>query len=578
MRKKSAAKKEKIRKLAEAGKNADSVVSERHKSETGKKTLELDSDTESDAESSVLKINEKFADRFEHNQELSERQRLEEKYKDVDLEEESSSSEDEDDVGELITEEIEEGIQKVLRAIRENPKSLLKQDVKFFPEASEDSIGAKEKAQKPMLLKDYHRQNLLSTAETDEKPYAIQEREERAKLISQLHDEEEDGEDADDFLVKRNTQREVQAVELPDPENDGNAFLQAYTSSKAWVPKNIDPKTGKEILPSYDDLVEDDSEDDDIAEQFETAYNFRYEDPNAVDLVSYARNQSTLRRQEQNSRKRQREKKKQAQKEAEEKRKQEIKRLKKLKVNEVMKKFEKLKQSFGDDADVLDQFTENDLNAEFDGSEWDKKMQEIFNDEFYAKESGKPQFSDDGEDFEDEQKEEEDQDEEMMDADFQEEEEEEVQSDKPLSKKALKAQEKAKEKAEKQKIRDTAVKFVEENIDMVLPDEIKDAEGPKFKYRTVDPESFGLTAKDILLADDKDLNQYVGIKKLATYREKDVLAKEKKKYAKKKRLREWRKSVFDDENEPDDESVIKALSAEGRETKAKKSYKKHKKN
>lgn len=576
MRKKSAAKKEKLRRLAESEGNSG-IISEKPKFETGKKTLELGSDTDSDTESSELKINEKFADRFEHNQELSERQRLEEKYKDVDLDEESSSSEEEDDVGELITEEIEEGIQKVLKAIREDPKSLLKQDVKFFPEASKVSVPEEGKTQKPMLLKDYHRQNLLSAADNDEKPYVIQEREEREKLISQLHDNEEDGDD--DFLVKRDTQREVEAVELPDPENDGNAFLQAYTSSKAWVPKNIDPKTGKEILPSYDDLVEDDSEDEDIAEQFETAYNFRYEDPNAVDLVSYARNQSTLRRQEQNSRKRQRENKKQARKEAEEKRKQEIKRLKKLKVNEVMKKFEKLKQAFGEDADVLDQFTEKDLNAEFDGSEWDKKMQEIFNDEFYAKESGKPEFSDDGEDFEGEQDEQYEQDgqyQEVMDVDDQE--DEERKESKPLSKKALKAQEKAKEKAEKQKIRDTAVKFVEENIDMVLPDEIKNAEGPKFKYRTVDPESFGLTAKDILLADDKDLNQYIGIKKLATYREKDVVAKEKKKYAKKKRLREWRKSVFDDENEPDDELVIKALVSEDGGSKGKKSHKKQKKN
>jgi len=40
----------------------------------------------------------------------------------------------------------------------------------------------------------------------------------------------------------------------------------------------------------------------------------------------------------------------------------------------------------------------------------------------------------------------------------------------------------------------------------------------RFKYTTSGPESYGLTAAEILAADDKDLNEYVGIKKYAPYR------------------------------------------------------------
>ena len=44
----------------------------------------------------------------------------------------------------------------------------------------------------------------------------------------------------------------------------------------------------------------------------------------------------------------------------------------------------------------------------------------------------------------------------------------------------------------------------------------------RFKYKQVEPESYGLDTEDILLADDKELNRYVGLKRLSTYR-KDKL-------------------------------------------------------
>ena len=38
------------------------------------------------------------------------------------------------------------------------------------------------------------------------------------------------------------------------------------------------------------------------------------------------------------------------------------------------------------------------------------------------------------------------------------------------------------------------------------------------RYKEVQPDSFGLAVEDILGLEDKDLNQVVGLKKLAPYR------------------------------------------------------------
>ncbi|KAJ1968063.1 Ribosome biogenesis protein Kri1, partial [Dispira parvispora] len=44
----------------------------------------------------------------------------------------------------------------------------------------------------------------------------------------------------------------------------------------------------------------------------------------------------------------------------------------------------------------------------------------------------------------------------------------------------------------------------------------------RFRYRPVEQASYGLSPAEILLADDRDLNQHVGLSKLATYRPRDV--------------------------------------------------------
>lgn len=44
----------------------------------------------------------------------------------------------------------------------------------------------------------------------------------------------------------------------------------------------------------------------------------------------------------------------------------------------------------------------------------------------------------------------------------------------------------------------------------------------RFKYKDVEKEDYGLNDEAIIYADDRILNQFVGLKKLAPYREDQV--------------------------------------------------------
>ena len=73
-----------------------------------------------------------------------------------------------------------------------------------------------------------------------------------------------------------------------------------------------------------------------------------------------------------------------------------------------------------------------------------------------------------------------------------------------------------------------------------------------FRYREVSPTTFGLTPLEILTASDGQLNEFVGLKKLAPYRPHEAKQGDRRKYGKKKRLREWRKKI---QEEGEDEEI-----------------------
>ncbi|KAG7876499.1 hypothetical protein KL938_004567 [Ogataea parapolymorpha] len=478
---------------------------------------------------------------------------LESEIADEDVEDEDESSEEEDQYGDLLTEDVEEGFQKVLQAIKTGDKALFDKNVRFFKDPEEGEVPVTKK-EKPMYLKDYHRKVLLDghAFEDDdgeerewkegEKPYAVQQQEDKSKLLSEIQSAFSD-EEGDDFLHKKEVQREIKPVKsLPDPQQDGEKFLEAFLEKEAWIPEQED---------SRPEMEEDDEEFDEAAEKFENAYNFRFEDPNAAEIISYARSQATMRREKMNSRKKQRLKKKEEQLREEEEKQELLRKKKQKKATQVLDRLKEIKEAVGDQVSeetIARVFGDSLLNDDFDDAEWDSKMAEIFNEAFYEEE-GKPEkpeveLSDEEEENETEREVEEIE----QGGEVEKVEEEETKENK--SKKSKKKEEKIGKKKERQKLKEVAEKLVSANTPKLLEEveeergRSKDKEEIKFRYREVSPESFGLTTREILVADDKDLNELIGLKKFAPYRPKELKLKDKRKYAKKKRLREWRMKVF----------------------------------
>lgn len=464
-------------------------------------------------------------------------------------ESETSSDEDEDDVGDLLTNNVEANIQKVLETIRNEPDKLLDKETKFFDEGDFNTV--QQKKEKAMYLKDYHRRELLDKMNKkgdEEEPlrevYQEQQEAERKKLVAEIHsnnkgssDEAPSDDDEDGFLTKRTQEREIEPLpaSLPDPSSNEEAFLDAFVNSRAWVA----PAGGESSRQKKNKLNEEDSDEDiELADQFETAYNHRFEEPGAAEIVSYARTQNTIRRKEQSSRKRQREKKSEAERESKSEHEKKLAKAKNKKVNEIFQKFES--QLGGMDEDVAQLLNAQDLEGDFDADEWDKRMAAVFDDKFYDNIN----VGDDTGVQEDEGEGEGDKDQEEM------------------SNNKKRKLEKERLKNEKKRLKELAEQFVQKNMDLVVDEVMEDTpQEMKFRYREVSPESFGLTARDILLADDKQLNQYVSMKKLASFRDDSRKEADRRRYAKSKRLREWRKEVFKDENGPQDTEIVESLNA-----------------
>lgn len=507
-------------------------------------------------------------------------------------EEDSSDEEEEDEDGELATEALDSEIMATLNAIRSKDPRVYNKDVKFYSETTEAEASGSEKTkkEKPMYLRDYHRQNLLNGPDADEsettpKTFAQEQEDLKNSVIREMNaaenEQSSDEEDDGDFLVAKSRpdsdgtaqKRSDVQLDVENADKDPETFLSNFLSARAWIPTKS---------AQFQPFESDDEDEEQKAEAFEEAYNFRFEDPSKMNerLMTHARdttNEFSVRREDTSSRKKKRDALREKKEEERRERENQKSRLRKLKMEELEEKVEKIKQAAGLKASTI---TEEEwahfLDDNWDDEKWEKEMAKRFGDEYYDAEdhdldgdgdeesSGKkkrhpkkPTWDDDIDikdlvpDFDDEAEPGvtlTDDEEGAADGDENEDDEENAHV-----KKKSKTQEKHDQKRAARKERRRIEEAVERNLDLdptLLPGATK-KNASRFRYRETSPQSFGLTARDILMADDSQLNQFVGLKKLAAFRDPERKRRDQKKMGKKARLRQWRKDTFGTEDEPE---------------------------
>eukprot|EP00268_Persea_americana_P013060 TRINITY_DN1568_c0_g1_i1.p1 TRINITY_DN1568_c0_g1~~TRINITY_DN1568_c0_g1_i1.p1 ORF type:complete len:648 (-),score=242.25 TRINITY_DN1568_c0_g1_i1:383-2326(-) len=546
------------------------------------------SSSSEEEDASNIKINQEFARRFDHNKRREDLQRFEElKKRGVIEHPDSTSSEESDD--DLIDSDGEElQFFDALVKIKKQDPILTEKDTKLFDSDDDDNDvddggegeEEKKKKKKPLYLKDVMAKQLIEEGPEFEekrgglpvKSYNYEQEEIRQAFLKEAK-ETFNGEDDDDgeFLVEKKRNVAEDDVDGDGGEEiqkrldeyfgeDGNLsenemFLKSFLKNKMWVDegkdkkKDLDEKEGIDFSEDENELERQD--------KYESEFNFRYQEGGGDRILGHSRFVEGSVRKKTNPRKEQRKSKAERMKQAEFERQEELKHLKNVKRKEIVEKLEKIKEVAGIGEDGACTFDGDDLEEEFDPEEYDLMMKKTFNDKYYDAEdvdSGFGSDSDDEVDLEkpDFEKEDEllglprdwdvlkssggfrevrnkilkhggeEQDAELSNGLDREEEEEEMgEGGKRKRKRKMSLKEKV-----------ALDKELEEFYKLDYEDTIGDLK-TRFKYASVRPNKYGLSAAEILMTDDKELNQYVSLKKLAPFRESEWKVSKQKRYQQK---------------------------------------------
>lgn len=512
-----------------------------------------------DDDSSQIKgfeVDEEYGKRLLHNKNREDLQRLEELKNrglirdDDDSEEDSEpESEPDDDLG---NPESDLKFVDLLLKVKKKDPSIKNKDVKFFESSDESSeeegVDKKDKKKKKMYLKDVQAQHLLEDGpeyvEEDEERRVRTYAERQEELRRAVTDALEDGGNESDEDLLRVAEKEGDDVEVneelakkmdeyfgEEAEASENQFLKDYLVKQLWKEKDV------KIIDEAE-LDELSADEEALEKQEDYEINYRHEENAGEIVMGQSRIVEGSVRKKDNARKAQRKSKEERMKMAELERKEELKRLKNVKKKEMTEKMKKVLSVAGFKDGEEFPLDAKDFDDEFDPEEYDKMMTAAFDDKYYGAED-----SDLGSDEDDDgEKPDFDKEDELLGlpkdwdvtkggdgfiaarekilkhkenvfGDDEEEEEEEVDEEEE-------AEGKRKRKRKTSLVQRAKEALMDEYYQLDYEDTIGDLK-TRFKYAKVQPNSYELETGEILTLDDTELNQYVPLKKMAPYVEKD---------------------------------------------------------
>ncbi|XP_076620763.1 protein KRI1 homolog [Colletes latitarsis] len=547
-----------------------------------------------------IKINSGYAKNYDNWRQKEELNKLKTKYGDINENATSDESSDTDSSTEEeeneVVEQFDRDFYKTLACLKNKDPKIYEQDVTFFDDTnkaqelhSEKKSTVKSKKEKAVYLRDYERKIIVeregkysdsededmlkkNKREINKFTYAEEQKQLKESFKDVLYGEEEEEnvellkpksksesekqkEEADykEWLrgQKSNINKREQEALKPlrdfwsNPNLDANEkFLRDYVLNNKYLDKEYPSLdlNDAHIVHDSDENLSEDEKNIEKQEEFEHKYNFRFEEPDQEFIKRYPRTMENSIRRKDTRRSQKRAEVKMRKEEEKLKKKEELKQLKALKRKEIEEKLMKLKEITGNDDIKLNDI---DLDADFDPSEYDRKMIEIFNDDYYAapEENIKPEFPDideeleiedtwdnydpNAENYDTNDKEEykgphcEDPDF-NMDADY-----DPSKTDQNEVESVTKRRRRRKSKfaeliaTKKPKFDSKQYKSYKEYFDTYYSLDYEDMIGDipcRFKYRKVVPNDYGLNVEEILVADDKELNKWCSLKKALQYK------------------------------------------------------------
>ncbi|CAH8320266.1 unnamed protein product [Eruca vesicaria subsp. sativa] len=474
-----------------------------------------------------FEVDNEYLLRLENNRQRTDLRRYEAAVREgiihEDVEDESEEEEASDPEEEIGVGEVSVWIESLVKLRKRDPEYLATGQ-------NDDAVKKKvlkdeKKKKKKMYLKDVQAQQLLEEEDEERsETYGEQQEELRRAVSDAVEAGGEESDDDEDLLKVKEGYDDDEEEEEEDDElkeiadeyfgkeseiGESDKFLRDYLLKQMWK----ESKTQVIIDEAELDQISDDELLVIKQEEFEAKY--RHEEDAGGIVMGQSRIVEGSVRKKDNARKKQRKNKEDRLKIAEIERQEELKRLKNVKKNEIKEKMKKVLSIAGFKEGEEFPLDARGLDDEFDPEEYDKMMKAAFDDTYYGAEDSELMHSD--EDDGDEK------------PDFDKEDEllglpknwDVIQSGDGFTatrEKVLKQKENSASDDDEEE--ETEEALMEEYYKLEYEDTIGDLK-TRFKYAKVQPNSYGLEKEEILFLDDTELNQYVPLKKMAPYMEKD---------------------------------------------------------